>query len=151
MQAVCVSCWQQCTFPPSRQQTPVERTRISRLRLELCLEPCLLTSGPRAAGFRFLIYATELYHIYVYRKVIIFFFCFYFSFSDRWYSFITDIFIYLILLLMLESTKRVGRERGFWRSFVTSFREWGEEALADYKFFEGLTSSSLNHFISHSA
>jgi len=27
---------------------------------------------------------------------------------------------------MLESTKRVGRERGFWRSFVTSF-ENGEK------------------------
>jgi hypothetical protein len=39
---------------------------------------CLLTSGPRAAGFRFLIYATKLSHIYVYREVSIFFVLFFF-------------------------------------------------------------------------
>ena len=33
---------------------------------------------------------------------------------------------------MLESTEWVGREREFWRSLVTSFREWGEGTLADF-------------------
>jgi len=33
---------------------------------------------------------------------------------------------------MLESIERVGREREFWRSFVTSFREWGEGTLVDF-------------------
>jgi hypothetical protein len=60
------------------------------------------------------------------------FFLFYFSFTDRWYTLIIDVFIYLHLLLMLESTKRVGREREVWRSLVTSFREWGEGTLADF-------------------
>ena len=83
-----------CSAPFHRLSNKRQCRGLSRLQLELCSEPCLLASGPRAAGLCFLIYAIKLSHIYVYRNVSNFF-CFIFSFSDRRYSFIADIFIYL--------------------------------------------------------
>ena len=94
---------------------------FSRLQLQLCLEPCLLTSGPQAAGFRFLIYATKISQIYV---------TFFFFFKPPMIL-LTFLFTSL-LLLTLESTKRVGRGRGFWKSLVTYLREWAEGTLADF-------------------
>jgi len=90
-------------------------------------------------------------HLFL-RKVSNFFFLFYFSFTDRWYTFITDIFIYLPFAFNVR-INQAGRKR-----------TWGLEVACDilsrmgkrdtcrvYKFFEGITSSSWNHFTLHRA
>ena len=78
-----------------------------------------------------------------------FFFCFYFSFSDRWYKYVS----YLSSFAFNVGINRAGRKRTWvlevFRDILS--RMGRRDTCRLYKFFEGITSSSWNHFTSHGA